>query len=260
VAATAHPAGGAISILAHIVYSKQKWPIEPKHDHRSCLEGPSRLVAPFRDEVAYTGTVIDDEMACLARLAESRGFPLAAETCAAVTRFCRLLMQWNSGVNLTGARSVAEVIGEHVVDSFAMARLVPAGSSVVDVGAGGGFPGLPFAIARPDARVVLVEPRAKRVAFLRTAVRELQLKNAEVVRERADELDRGGFDVATSRATFPPEEWLDLGLGLVRPGGLVLVFSGQAWRPEISSLRTYDAIGYVTASGRGRWIGAFCST
>jgi 16S rRNA (guanine527-N7)-methyltransferase len=175
-------------------------------------------------------------------------------------KFCRLLMQWNSSVNLTGARSVVEVIGEHVVDSFAMARLVPAGSSVVDVGAGGGFPGLPFALTRPDARVTLVEPRAKRVAFLRTAVRELRLNNAEVVRERADGLNRGGFDVAASRATFPPEEWLDLGLRLVRPEGLVLVFSGRAWRPEISSLRPSDAFDYVTASGRGRWIGAFCST
>jgi 16S rRNA (guanine527-N7)-methyltransferase len=169
-------------------------------------------------------------------------------------------MQWNSSVNLTGARSVTEVIAEHVVDSFAMGRLVPPGSSVVDVGAGGGLPGLPFAITRPDARLTLVEPRAKRVAFLRTATRELQLKNAEVVRERAGGLEPGGFDVAASRATFPPDEWLDLGLGLVRPGGLVLVFAGQAWRPDNPSLSTSAALAYQTANGRGRWIGAFCST
>jgi 16S rRNA (guanine527-N7)-methyltransferase len=155
---------------------------------------------------------------------------------------------------------VAEVIGEHVVDSFAMARLVPRGSSIVDVGAGGGLPGLPFAITRPDARVTVVEPRAKRVAFLRTAVRELQLASTEVVCERAGGLDQGGFDVAASRATFPPEEWLGLGLSLVRPEGLVLVFAGQAWRPENSSLRTSAALSYLTASGRSRWIGAFCST
>jgi 16S rRNA (guanine527-N7)-methyltransferase len=155
---------------------------------------------------------------------------------------------------------VAEVLGEHVVDSFAMARLVPPGSSVVDVGAGGGLPGLPFAIMRPDARITVVEPRAKRVAFLRTAVRELPLTSAEVVRERAAGLQPGAFDVAASRATFPPAEWLSLGLGLVRPKGLVLVFAGQEWRPENSSLCTFDALGYLTASGRSRWIGAFCST
>ena len=210
--------------------------------------------------MAYTGPVLDDEAACLARLAEEWRLPLTPEMVGRVLEFCRLLMQWNASVNLTGSRSVADVIGEHVVDSFAMARLVPPGSSLVDVGAGGGLPGLPFAITRPDARVTLVEPRAKRVAFLRTAVRELQLASIEVVRERAGGLDPGGFDVAASRATLPPEEWLGLGLGLVRHDGLVLVFAGQAWHPENSALRTCDALSYTTASGRSRWIGAFCST
>lgn len=204
--------------------------------------------------------MLDDEAACLARLAEEWRLPLTPEMVGRVLEFCRLLMQWNASVNLTGSRSVAEVIGEHVVDSFAMARLVPPGSSLVDVGAGGGLPGLPFAITRPDARVTLVEPRAKRVAFLRTAVRELQLASIEVVRERAGGLDPGGFDVAASRATLPPEEWLGLGLGLVRHDGLVLVFAGQAWHPENSALRTCDALSYTTASGRSRWIGSFCST
>jgi 16S rRNA (guanine(527)-N(7))-methyltransferase GidB len=218
------------------------------------------LCEHFRPEVTYTGPVLDDEAAGLARLAEEWRLPLTPEMVGRVLEFCHLLMQWNASVNLSGARSVAEVIGEHVVDSLAMARLVPPGSSVVDVGAGGGLPGLPFAITRLDTRVTVVEPRARRVAFLRTAVRELQLANTEVVRERAGGLDPGGFDVAASRATFPPEEWLGLGLSLVRPEGLVLVFAGQAWRPENSSLRTSDALEYVTASGRSRWIGAFCST
>lgn len=218
------------------------------------------LSALSRLEAAYTGPVREDEAACLARLAEEWKFPLTPEMAGRVLGFCRRLVEWNTGVNLTGARSVAEVIGEHVVDSLAMARLVPPGSSVVDVGAGGGLPGLPFAIARPDARLTVVEPRAKRVAFLRTAVRELQLTSTEVVRERVERLDPGGFDVAASRATFTPEAWLGLGLGLVRAGGFVLVFSGRAWRPESSSLRAASALAYVTASGRSRWIGAFCST
>jgi len=204
--------------------------------------------------------VREDEAACLARLAEEWNFYLTPETAGRVLGFCRRLIEWNAGVNLTGAQSVAEVIGEHVVDSFAMARLIPPRSSVVDVGAGGGLPGLPLAIARPDLRLTAVEPRAKRVAFLRTAVREFQLASVEVVRERTGVSARGSFEVAASRATFPPEEWLGLGLGLVRPQGLVLVFAGQAWQPEDPSIRVASALSYVTARGRARWIGAFCST
>ena len=202
----------------------------------------------------------EDEAACLARLAEEWNFYLTPETAGRVLGFCRRLIEWNAGVNLTGAQSVAEVIGEHVVDSFAMARLIPPRSSVVDVGAGGGLPGLPLAIARPDLRLTAVEPRAKRVAFLRTAVREFQLASVEVVRERTGVSARGSFEVAASRATFPPEEWLGLGLGLVRPQGLVLVFAGQAWQPEDPSIRVASALSYVTARGRARWVGAFCST
>jgi 16S rRNA (guanine527-N7)-methyltransferase len=204
--------------------------------------------------------VREDEATCLARLVQEWKFPLSTVMEGRVLGFGRRLMEWNASVNLTGAQSVAEVMGEHVVDSFAMARLVPQGSSVVDVGAGGGLPGIPFSIVRPDARLVVVEPRAKRVAFLRTVVRELQLASCEVLRERADALDRGRFDVAASRATFPAEDWLDIGLSLVRPGGLVLVFAGDAWSPRNSSLRATDEVRYATVGGRGRWLGAFCST
>jgi 16S rRNA (guanine(527)-N(7))-methyltransferase RsmG len=218
------------------------------------------LAAIPRTEVAYTASVRENEGTCLARLAQVWNFRLSPEMEGRVLGFGRRLIEWNARVNLTGAQSVAEVMGEHVVDSFAMASLVPPGSSVVDVGAGGGLPGIPFAILRPDARLVVVEPRAKRIAFLRTVVRELQLASTEVLRERADALDRGAFDVAASRATFPPEEWLGIGLGLVRPGGLVLIFAGDAWAPDNSSLRATNEIRYATATGRSRWLGAFCST
>lgn len=210
--------------------------------------------------MAYTAPVREDEAAGLARLAQGWEFPLAPEMEKHVLGFGRRLMEWNARVNLTGAQSVAEVMGEHVVDSFAMARLVPPGSSVVDVGAGGGLPGIPFSIMRPDTRLVVVEPRAKRVAFLRTVVRELQLANCDVLRGRDDALERGSFDVAASRATFSPEEWIGIGLSLVRPKGLVLVFAGDTWSHEDSALCAATEVRYATAAGRSRWLGAFCST
>jgi 16S rRNA (guanine527-N7)-methyltransferase len=220
-----------------------------------------RALACFtRADVGYALWVADDDAACLERLAGELGFPLVSTVTGRIGEFVRLLVEWNARVNLTGARSALDVVGEHVVDAFAMARMVQSGSSVVDVGSGGGLPGLAFAILRPDARVTLVEPRAKRVAFLRTVLRELRLANAEVFHGRVEALGRAGFEVAASRATFPPDEWLTIGLNLVRPGGMVLVFAGDAWLPKNASLRAANDLHYMTASRRSLWIGAFCST
>src|SRR6185295_9811748 len=107
-------------------------------------------------------------------------------------------------INLTGARTLDELAADHLPDAFALAEAVPPGAALVDVGSGGGLPALPFAVLRPDVRLTLVEPRAKRVAFLRTAVRELGLAG-ELVAGHAADLPAGAFDVAASRATFPPE-------------------------------------------------------
>jgi 16S rRNA (guanine527-N7)-methyltransferase len=175
---------------------------------------------------------------------------------AQVLAYARLLLTWSVKVNLTAASSPEEVVGEHVCDSFAMSRAVPAGASVADVGAGGGLPGIPFALLRPDCRVTLVEPRAKRIAFLRTAVREAGLQSVEVLRARAEELGQGRFDVAASRATFPPETWIRIGLNLIRPGKTVLVFAAATVAAPPGCLQVWSSE-YRTAAGHGRWLGAF---
>ena len=85
---------------------------------------------------------------------------------------------------------------------------------------------MPLAVLRPDLSVNLVEPRSRRVAFLRTAIRELGVR-ATVVAGRMEDLP-GRFEAACSRATFPPQEWLVRGRGLVHPGGQVLVLHTDA--------------------------------
>jgi 16S rRNA (guanine527-N7)-methyltransferase len=148
------------------------------------------------------------------------GRPISREAGTGVARYCELLLRWNERINLTGARTLDELLREHLPDSFALAALVGAQARVIDVGSGGGLPAVPFSLLRPDAAVTLVEPRAKRVAFLRTAVRELGLA-CTVVAGRVDTV-KDRFDVASSRATFPPAEWLQEGSRLVVPGGHVL--------------------------------------
>jgi 16S rRNA (guanine527-N7)-methyltransferase len=162
-------------------------------------------------------------------------------------RFCARLLEWNARINLTGARDLATLREEHLPDAFAMAQVVPAGSAVIDVGSGGGLPAVPFACLRPDCAVTLVEPRAKRTAFLRTVTRELGTPTT-VVEGRLEALDpdQHRHDVASSRATFAPEEWLALAPRLVRPGGLVLVFT----TPEIASKLPPSSDGPLVYGGR----------
>jgi 16S rRNA (guanine527-N7)-methyltransferase len=152
--------------------------------------------------------------------------PVSAEQRSRVTAFFDLLLTWNRRINLTGAASMEELLSEHFPDSLALARLVPANAAVADVGSGGGLPALPFAVLRPDATVTLFETRAKRVAFLRTAVRELSLRSVSVAGRFAPAAlaAHQRFDVASSRATFPPEEWMSLARQALRPGGRVVVF------------------------------------
>lgn len=145
--------------------------------------------------------------------------------------FASLLLTWNARINLTGAGSLGDLAAEHLPDSFALAsRLDPVGSlGAVDVGSGGGLPGIPLAVLRPTLRLQLVEPIAKKAAFLRTAVRELGLGPQVTVRvARAEALDRGQFDVAFSRATFAPAAWASVGTELVSPGGRVFVLAAAA--------------------------------
>jgi 16S rRNA (guanine527-N7)-methyltransferase len=167
--------------------------------------------------------------AALESLASGWGVPITDDQVARLLHFAELLLQWNVRINLTGARSLATLVDEHLPDSFAVASVLDAPARVVDVGSGGGLPAIPLAILRPALQIRLVEPLGKRVAFLRTAVRELGLGSAVLVdARRAEDLigsPEGAVDVALSRATLPPAEWLALGLRLVRPGGRVLLLT-----------------------------------
>jgi 16S rRNA (guanine527-N7)-methyltransferase len=138
-------------------------------------------------------------------------------------------MAWNARINLTGARTFDDLIAEHLPDAFALARALEEPAHVVDVGSGSGLPAIPLAILRPQLRTVLVEPLAKKVAFLRTAIRELALGAAVSVQStRAEALGDAAYDVALSRATFPPPEWLGVARRLVRPGGRIMVLTTPA--------------------------------
>ncbi|MBP8805935.1 MAG: 16S rRNA (guanine(527)-N(7))-methyltransferase RsmG [Kofleriaceae bacterium] len=155
----------------------------------------------------------------------TRGFDVAGAA-SALERFVELFETWNRRINLSAART-ADEITQHVIDSLAVVRFLGDARRVIDVGSGGGFPGVVAATCLPGKSFVLVEPVRKKTAFLSTAARELGLRGVTIEARRVDPTIDRDFDVAMSRATFALEEWLSLGQRLVRPGGLVLGMEGR---------------------------------
>jgi 16S rRNA (guanine527-N7)-methyltransferase len=131
--------------------------------------------------------------------------------------------KWNASINLSAARTRDEVLA-HVVDSLHVVPFLRGREHVLDVGSGGGFPVVMAAICLPDSSFVSLEPTHKKHAFLRTVARELVLPNLEARAERIEDHQVRDYDAACSRATFELDEWLQIGLGYVKIGGIVLGF------------------------------------
>jgi 16S rRNA (guanine527-N7)-methyltransferase len=158
----------------------------------------------------------------LAKEAARLGASCPPDRLAKLARYFDLLVFWNRKINLTAVRDPAEIVEKHFVDSLAVVPWIPFETvSLVDVGTGPGFPGAVIAVARPGIRVTLVESNHKKTAFLLTLIGELGLSNVIVKAQRAEDL-KLAEDVAVSRATWDLLEWLSIGAGLVKPGGLVL--------------------------------------
>jgi 16S rRNA (guanine527-N7)-methyltransferase len=173
------------------------------------------------------------------------GVPLEEEAVSRLARFAELFLSWNERINLGGTMSSAELVERHFVDSFAASRFIPHRARLADVGSGGGLPALPLALVRPDLEIDMFEPTGKKVAFIRTAIRELGLKpRVSVHAERVvSGAGRIVVDVAMSRATLAPPSWLELGRTLVATTGSVLVF---ATRPAAVEERPRDLFCYAS--------------
>ncbi len=163
---------------------------------------------------------------------------------ARLEEYAALLVRWNRTINLIGRHAGAAIRDRHFLDCLAVAPFMPTGPcTVLDIGAGAGFPGLVLAIARPDARVTLAEPRRKRQAFLRQVIRSLGLSNVRVVGEhlRADDpaqIERvGRHDCVTSRALTDLAGFLDLALPYCKSGGSIIAMKGPAGKEELDQWR-----------------------
>jgi 16S rRNA (guanine527-N7)-methyltransferase len=136
---------------------------------------------------------------------------------------------------LIGPREAPRLWERHLLNCAVVEQVVPAGSSVADIGSGAGLPGIVLAIVRPDLHVTLIEPLLRRTTFLSEAVSALSLPNVEVIRSRAEEVRDLSFDVVASRAVVPLPKLAEWCLPLCRPGGLMVAMKGSSAQDELTA-------------------------
>lgn len=138
---------------------------------------------------------------------------------------------------LIGPREATRIWDRHLLNSAALAELIPAGSVLLDVGSGAGLPGIPLAVARPDLHIVLLEPMQRRVAFLDEVIAQLPLDNVRVVRGRAEDpavrRELGRFPLVTARAVAPLGRLAAWCVPFLTTNGRLLAMKGSRAQIEV---------------------------
>ncbi len=159
---------------------------------------------------------------------------------ARLVRFAQRLATWNRKVNLTAITDPAEMAEKHFLDSLVLLPALEGRGSLLDVGSGAGLPGMAVACARPALNVTCCDSIGKKVAFVKATSAELGLKVRGVVVRATGDAARDGLpvcDAVVSRALADPERWLELGVGYVAEGGLLLAMLGKgAERTHLEAL------------------------
>ena len=156
--------------------------------------------------------------------------------------YMNLLIEWNEKMNLTAITDPEEIILKHFIDSITILKELEDDSTVVDVGTGAGFPGIPLSIMNPTLKITLVDSLNKRLIFLQEVVNKLNLKNVEIVHARAEEFGqnkkyRECFDVSTSRAVANLSTLSEYLIPLVKVNGKVISMKASEAREEINEAK-----------------------
>ena len=163
--------------------------------------------------------------------------PLSEEAGPQFETYYQELIAWNKKINLTRITERKKVFIEHFIDSLIPERFIPLNSSLIDLGSGGGFPGLPLKIIRPDLLVTLVDSSLKKVLFLRYLVRSLNLRGVVVLQKRLEHHDPSDnrYDVCIGRAFSSLEKFMPFALALRSPQGIVIAMKGPNFLNELKA-------------------------
>lgn len=167
----------------------------------------------------------------------AEAFDVPRGTIDKLGRYEQLLVEWQARMNLVGPATLSDIWTRHFADSAQLTRLTPKGLAWLDMGAGGGFPGLVLA-TMGWGRVTLVESIAKKCRFLEAVKDALALEQVSILNARVEQLPTLGIDVATARAAASLDKLFDWGIRHVRPGGQFVFPKGRRWAEEVDAART----------------------
>lgn len=211
-----------------------------------------RLREPLPTRVNDTPPLPEAFEAVLTEGLTRLGLSLDADALAAIEGHARLLLAWTPAINLTTIREPAAVARDHVLDSLAGVSILRerAIDQFIDLGSGGGYPGLPVAAALPATRALLIEPIGKKARFLETASRAVGLEDtveAAAVRAEAlarDRRHRGQWPAVTARAVAALGELVELAFPLLAPGGVLVAWKRGDLTAELAAgQRAVTALG-----------------
>jgi 16S rRNA (guanine527-N7)-methyltransferase len=152
--------------------------------------------------------------------------------------YLKELKEWNQKINLTSLKKDEAIITNHFIDSLSITPHLPSSASILDLGSGAGFPGIPLKIAAPAHNITLLESTRKKANFLRHIIRRLGLSRTTVVECRAEHFKSSahshpGFDCVIARALAPLKIFLQLGAPLVIEGGQIVAMKGEKAEEEL---------------------------
>ena len=166
------------------------------------------------------------------------------------------LIKWNEKFNLTTITDPREMALKHYLDSIVPANRIPSFSSVLDIGSGGGFPGIPLKIVCPAIRLTLIDGSRKKINFLKHALRSLQMHDVEARHARAEQLSdnpdfASAFDVIACRALSSLDSFVQMALPLLAEEGIIIAWRGKVSQSEIDALRS-DVLEKMNAGQHAR--------
>lgn len=192
----------------------------------------------------------EQSMALLSEGVQNFGITLSSEQLLKLSTYAGLLVEWNEKINLTAITDEEGIVTKHFIDSFSLLSHLPKeAKTIIDVGTGAGFPGIPLKIAGENLRVTLLDSLDKRVKFLTQVCTDLKLKNIEAVHGRAEDFGvnkwyREAFDIAVARAVASLPVLLEYCLPFVKTGGLFMAMKGPDAKEELKeSKRALEILG-----------------